>query len=307
MRMNEKPLLKFMLERHAIWIRRQEHPVKDPAMFQGKPTWTKDKILQTYKFTNVYRELDRMTIWVRNSIREPFKDHPNLWFMLAMARQIGWPPTLRELMNSNDDPWPRKTWNWRLAMNVMRKRAARGEKVYTGAYMLNAHGEQRPEIQGHGTFDKPLFTCRLVLHDLWNERAAVEPVMHTSIQQVTERLQDYFGWGGFMSYEVACDLRYTRYLRDAPDKLTWAHAGPGARRGLRRVTGRYPGLRDSLPLMRELHARIAPAWPHLPALELREIEHSLCEFDKYERARLGEGRPRALFQPTTGDWDGAYH
>lgn len=33
--------------------------------------------------------------------------------------------------------------------------------------------------------------------------------------------------------------------------------------------------------------------------ELREIEHSLCEFDKYERVRRGEGRPRQLFRRNT--------
>ena len=37
--------------------------------------------------------------------------------------------------------------------------------------------------------------------------------------------------------------------------------------------------------------------PFVPALEMREIEHCLCEFDKYERARLGEGRPRAKYKP----------
>lgn len=301
MRINTGPLLKFMLERHAIWVRRQAH-TNEAAPF------TADPILAKYKFTNVYRELDRVTIWIRKCIREPYAKNPNLWFMLAMARQIGWPPTLRELMNSNDDVWPRhKSWNWRLTMNAMRKRAARGEKVYTGAYMLNAHGENRPEIEGHGKFDKPLFTCRLVLHDLWKDRAIVEPRMHRSIQEATETFLPYFGWGGFMSYEVACDLRYTRYLDTAPDVLSWAHAGPGALRGLRRVTGVLPKKRDALELMREVHERIAPVWPYKPKLELREIEHSLCEFDKYERVRLGEGKPRALFTPTIGDWDAAYH
>jgi hypothetical protein len=33
-------------------------------------------------------------------------------------------------------------------------------------------------------------------------------------------------------------------------------------------------------------------WPHW---EMREVEHTLCEFDKYERARLGEGRPKQLY------------
>ena len=28
------------------------------------------------------------------------------------------------------------------------------------------------------------------------------------------------------------------------------------------------------------------------------IEHSLCEWDKYERVRLGQGRPRSIYRPT---------
>ena len=33
----------------------------------------------------------------------------------------------------------------------------------------------------------------------------------------------------------------------------------------------------------------------LPKLEMRDIEHSLCEFDKYERVRNGEGAPRGRY------------
>jgi hypothetical protein len=113
----------------------------------------------------------------------------------------------------------------------------------------------------------------------------------------------YTGFGGFMAYEVACDLRYTRYLKSAPDLRTWAHAGPGAKRGLNRLLGKgakeRPFLSDAAAAesMCWLLGKIDAAWPHAPALELREIEHSLCEFDKYERARLGEGRPRSYFHP----------
>jgi hypothetical protein len=32
-----------------------------------------------------------------------------------------------------------------------------------------------------------------------------------------------------------------------------------------------------------------------PKLEMRDIEHSLCEFDKYERVRNGEGAPRGRY------------
>ncbi len=55
--------------------------------------------------------------------------------------------------------------------------------------------------------------------------------------------------------------------------------------------------------MRELLARsrVRGVWGNnvkYPRLELRDIEHSLCEFDKYERVRLGEGRPRSMYKPS---------
>ena len=46
-----------------------------------------------------------------------------------------------------------------------------------------------------------------------------------------------------------------------------------------------------------LHASPAYVGVHVPDLEMRDIEHSLCEFDKYERVRLGEGKPRSLYKP----------
>jgi hypothetical protein len=85
-----------------------------------------------------------------------------------------------------------------------------------------------------------------------------------------------------------------------PAARAWAHAGPGAKRGLNRLLGNpaKAPMRDAAALMwmRLLLRDIGPKWPYKPELEMREIEHSLCEFDKYERARLGEGRPRATYQ-----------
>jgi hypothetical protein len=65
--------------------------------------------------------------------------------------------------------------------------------------------------------------------------------------------------------------------------------------GMRRVlaaskTGQYW---PQLPMKKGL-------WKYdneFPAWEMRDVEHTLCEFDKYERVRLGEGRPRSVFRP----------
>lgn len=277
-------LLAFMLERHQIYLRRMS----------GQPwPWTADPILQQYKFTNVYRELDRVTAWIRTHWREPYADSPNLWFAMALARQINWPETLAEI----DFP---VTWDPKRVLKVLRARRARGDKVYTGAYML------RCDIQGPEGGDKPFYTVMRVLQPVWerNQHANIwrgDGDLRT-IEQVTKWFMLNHGWGGFLSYEVATDLRHTRYLRHAPDINTWANAGPGALRGLNRVHGRplkapssdVQALEEMRWLLRELQQQWPPSWQ---ALELRDIEHSLCEFDKYERTRLGQGRPRSTYAP----------
>ena len=50
----------FLNERHRIYLKKlrgEEYP------------WTKDPILQKYKFTNVFREQDTTTVWFRENIR----------------------------------------------------------------------------------------------------------------------------------------------------------------------------------------------------------------------------------------------
>jgi hypothetical protein len=280
-----KPLLKFMLARHDVYLKRQGGA--------GKP-WTRDQILQKYRFCNVYRELDTVTIWIREHIREPFADHPNLWFMLCMARQINWPDTLQEIMDRGG--WPVDGYDWRKVRNIMLARQARGEKLYTGAYMLNAHGTKPEDPK-----DKAFFTTKLVLDSVWKDRDTVRAAFESdSMRQAWLALLPHHGWGPFTAYEVVCDARYTNYASEWDhDAMTWASAGPGAKRGINRLLGRP--VKEAVPpnvalvVMRRLLMDIRVEWPYNPPLEMREIEHCLCEFDKYERVRLGEGRPRATY------------
>jgi len=92
------------------------------------------------------------------------------------------------------------------------------------------------------------------------------------------------------------------FLDKALDILRWANAGPGAMRGLNRIHGRdlhYKSKKhdwnaDMVELF-SVRKRYLPFYiSH--KLEMREIEHSLCEFDKYERVRNGQGKPRGLYR-----------
>ncbi len=72
-------IAEYMRARHQVYLDRKA----------GKPgPWTSDPILAGGRFCNVFRELDTVTIWVRENIREPWADHEHLWFMLCIARYI---------------------------------------------------------------------------------------------------------------------------------------------------------------------------------------------------------------------------
>ena len=261
----------FINERHAIYINKVSG-----ADFP----WTEDKILQEYSFCNVFRELDTVTIWIRENWREPFADHPNLPFAMAMARQINWPATLEEV------GFPDK-WEPERIKNIMFDRQKRKQKVYTGAYMLTGTLGGPKVIQ---TIDK-------LLTPLYNNQPPLYP---NSLEKTWREYLTYKGFAKFISYEVVTDLRHTKHLQNADDIMTWANAGPGAKRGLNRIFNRelnqpLPVKQSNEEMMDLLDYSVEMLEPYVPALEMRDIEHCLCEFDKYERTRLGEGRPRAKY------------
>jgi len=269
-----KRFFNYINERHRIYVKR-----KNGFTYP----WTEDPILNEYSFCNVYRELDKVTEWIRVNWREPYADHKNLPFAMAMARQINWPDTLQEL------GFP-EHWNPERLKAIMQGRLDRGEKVYTGAYMLTGTlGGTKVEQ----TIDKIL-----------------SPLYHRHPSMITWSLQDtwkgylqHAGFSGFMAYEVVTDLRHTKYLNKAEDIMTWANPGPGAKRGLNRIHIReieQTVKKDQLNFEMKQLLDYSPDYleAHTQPLEMRDIEHCLCEFDKYERVRLGQGRPRAKYKPS---------
>lgn len=283
----------FCKERHAIYLARQ----------RGEPyPWTDDPILQEYKFTNVYRELDTGTIWCREHLREPYAEHPELFFNIAAYRRYNWWPAAEVIGWIDDYPKQQADIVKRLYAYIKE-----GGHVFTGAHMLNC----QPGV------DKITHVFKMVLPELWTWRRDVthntfypedgKLIKREYIEKWFKRLMKINGFGPFLSYEVVSDLRWTRYLNTASDIMTWANPGPGAQRGIQRLLGlsikhdkfkKYPNRLEYIEIMQNIlyeSKSELPGW--MPAWEMREVEHSLCEFDKYERARLGQGRPRSKYTP----------
>jgi hypothetical protein len=292
MALDATPLWDWITERHRIFLKKTAGQ---------PPPWTDDPVLRNFSFCNVFRELDKVTIWIRKNWREPYADNENLWIAMCLARQINWPDTLAEI------GFPEHTYDPEAIQRTLEARRARkgpddrNEKVYTGAYMISAPSG---EFKGMG---KPEYTAQVVVGEVWRQREDfydrfIRVKEQPTMQAMHAWLKQFRGWGDFMSYEVITDLRHTRYLRNAPDINTWAVAGPGAIRGLNRLHGRdYKRMisqEQACDEMRELLELSRTQLPDfVPSLELREIEHSLCETDKWLRVKLGQGRLRSKYSP----------
>jgi hypothetical protein len=277
-------LLYWMEERQQVYSKRK---AGDP------PPWSIDPLFQNYRWCNVYREQDKVTEWIRTNWREPFAKHPLLWFSQCIARQINWPETL------NDIGFP-EVWDPKEVLRTMRSRVNRGQQVYSGAYMFTAGGSKG--------MDKPAVTVLKILNPLY-EKAKKNPPPFLkagcTLQKAAAWLEDgNYGFGPFLAYEVVTDLRHTRYLNKAPDIMTWANPGPGAMRGMNRLYKREDSPSRE-QLVEEMRGILVWLQKHstniLPALEMRDVEHSLCEMQKYlrteEQLKAGKRVTMDLYEP----------
>lgn len=268
-------LLAFIIARHSVWLNREA----------GNPKpWTEDPILQQYRFCNVYRELDTVTQWVHQNWLHPNDDDPDVWFAMAVARWVNWPDTLADI----GYPVP---WDPTKFIRTLAKRKAMGAKVWTGAYMIGTQGNAK---------DKPLFIAEDVLSPLWRRRAELRPRKGMTLEQFARPIIDTKNQGTFMVGQIVADIKHVAPLRDADDWESWAVSGPGSRRGLNRVLGRVitKGWSDGdfATALNELREYVNDRMPlEFDALDAQNLQNCLCEFDKYERVRLGEGRPRSLY------------
>ncbi|AXF41385.1 hypothetical protein SHAb15599_00016 [Acinetobacter phage SH-Ab 15599] len=287
----------FIIERQKILKRKQA----------GQTPYTEDPIFNEYRFCNVDREDDRVTTWIRDNIRVPYADHKDLWLMLALARWINWPPTLAELVESKY--WFGKPdFSLQGLADVMLERQKRGEKIYTGSYMIRAESDKNSPFIDK---TKHEFVCLKVIGQLVEDRERIEAVLNKpdcTLQEFNHLITSYVNWGGFMSYELVTDLNHTRYLENASDRYTWLNPGPGFVRGANRLMG--------LPLNGNLSEKASNEYAlqvieHAHKLydegvipndlidksqiDMRCIESAHCEMDKYLRVLTGEGKPRAKF------------
>ncbi len=264
-------------ERHMIYVRRTA----------GLPKpWTQDPILRDYKFVNVFRELDAGTVWLREHFIERYdrvREHsvlPSLvLFNVCWYRMFNWRGTGAILGF-------RHSWDVQTVSSILEDCLRNHAQVFTGAHIVYSP-------PGQSKVDAIVDTCRRIFEkrDVLYARAREKRLLEETFYDLTR----FPNVGPFMAYEMVTDLRHTSVLSDATDVNVWANVGPGAMRGLRRLDPKALPAKG-LRMMRDLLGRSREmTGEHVPDMELRDVEHSLCEFDKYCRVKYGEGKPRSSY------------
>ncbi len=299
----------YARERHAVYLRRAS----------GSPApWTEDPVLQQYRFCNIFRELDATTIWFRENVRDPLRDRPEVLLATVVFRLFNRITTGEAIFcqpdlyarSVNETPFEVLLHNPDEGFEAMKRSilAWCGSGPYTtGSYMTKTP-------TGMGKLDGMLQVIEWFVTQShlwpWPKGENNEFYEESNWWQYASWLHDFPGmftlkdvwaWlvrfpfiGDFTAYEIVTDLRHTALLDRAPDINTWANPGPGAKRGLKVIFGDDAARGQTAQnYMSALLAcsREKEYWPNdWPVWEMREVEHTLCEYYKIHRARTtGQG------------------
>ena len=182
---------------------------------RGGPPWSDDPILNQYKFTNVKREHDRTTAWMRENftnVHAPAASAGETVFNCALFRLFG-TTALASLAG-----WTTSAYDAEALERVAHACRAEHGHAFTPAYCLPFHNS---EVSGAASAQRAYErVCRRYLQGVWDRREQLSEACKTGSWRVlNEELRRIpgFGGSGFMAKEVALPALHAPRLRcDSP-------------------------------------------------------------------------------------------
>lgn len=272
--------LRFVAARHQVWVRRSA----------GLPQaeWTDDPILQTRKFTNVFRVLDYGSQFLIKNLasKSPQED----LFRFFLYRHTGrWEAWNYYLLKHGEMP---TMGNIAQALTAFKEyRGGSKRSVFTDAYLVF------PQSQTPGT-DK-LESIFNLADRLFNQEHLADRWL--DLDEPRDRfmlLRSFKGVGDFMSMQILTDWGYCWGPFRENDFVV---AGPGSRKGCQIV---FPDRKpeDTIAAVKAmLYIHTLAYGLECPKLDgkqpsLMDIQNTFCEFQKYVRYK-GEGKTLPPYTP----------
>ena len=276
---NQKKLVYWITERNKI---RQSKEAGSP-----KP-WSEDPIFQVTYFTNVNREDDKVTKWIRENWTYQ-SDQDCYDIAMIVARIFNNPDTLIEIgqpENLLDE------WLW-LAEDILEAKRNRGEKIWNGAYIISTNGKK---------MDKLSYCIQLI------DKMCKSPNITGNCKTLAEahkRLMKIEGLASFLAAQVVADLKNSKGhpLKKAPDWWTFSSYGPGSLRGLTWFWEEQVTPKNYQEKIREAYDMLQWELPNdiLDILCRQNLQNCFCEFDKYMRVLNKTGRSKRRYDGTNSN------
>ena len=316
---NMEMFFRTMYERQKVWARRFLDELPRP--------WTDDPILRDYKFTNVYRELDRNSQWqIKNIYLDEKLSLKDLVWKMMFFRFFNNPETFEyaqtvtghtagipKFSDYNEDEWD----------EVIGRIRKEGKNPFTNAYLINSQccpGKSRDYCY-----------TRVVIPALHEQLDSIIKCIDTATkaEQVIKKFEELPAVAGFISHEFFQDFTYIeRYTRHTDffrfNQNDYTNVGPGASIGLRLI---FPSL-DSIKRqkngiywlqkwsereIKKIEEEKGEPFDYLywdknkkeyyvcdkHNITLHQIEMWLCEYQKYWKMQVGLGKQRSSFNPKT--------
>jgi hypothetical protein len=283
---NFKYYLDFLSERMDIFWKRY---------FSMEPPYTENPIFNEYKFTNVYRSLDRVSqfllgdviydevgmandwdsedIFIRTIL---FKHFNKIETWLSLEKEFG--KITSDIKFDDID---------RFLTELSKK-----ETIYSNAYMMTASFMKNGKIMGDYKIKENSLKHSAYLQ-IWksviNSGKMYDIMASKSLAELQGKLNEIITVGGFLSMQYAIDLNYSQLFHF--DENEHIIAGPGAQRGIER-TFTIEGRPDYIEIIKWVTKELPNLlydygfeFSPLPGREpkLIDIQNCFCETDKYLR------------------------
>ena len=280
-----------------------------PLFVRSSCRWTDDPILQKFHFCNTFRVLDKVSQYIIREVIEKGSQEPQeLVFRITLFNLFTkietWELLTREL---GPLTWPR--YNRNDYQRVLNRAKKEGMTLYTGAF-------QKPAP--HFNFSEAHMNHLCLLEMLMENDLAGRLLNAKYMADVYEYLISFPSMGAFSTYQLMLNLSYSDVLNFS--NMDFVVPGPGASSGLskmfghsmKRAKGAVPDIEEAIirwlakhqnAHFKRLGLEFSGLGPyHLP-MDLADIEHLLCEVDKYSRVAHPELKGkrtelRGLFKPS---------
>ncbi|TKY88179.1 hypothetical protein EX895_002889 [Sporisorium graminicola] len=275
-----KTFFQYAHDRHNVFLRRK----------QGAPQeeWTRDPVLSSTKFANVYRVLDRSTQYVLTQVvQDGPQELEEVCFRIFLFRSFARIGTYEVIKSALGGPPTLQGFSPAAYENILMPHIGAGKPVYGSSYFIPAPKEFRTQYPFQSTL-------RLVQLMIGTQLPSKLVGLH-HMRDAHALLTTFPSLGPFLAMQLLLDLNLSEHFDFSEEEF--AACGPGSRNCLVDIFGKFVSGFE-LEAMRWIQDNQDHYWekygitdvPHLcptrkPGLNVVDIEHTLCEVFKYRRAK----------------------